>query len=168
MSEGSPPESAPQNEALISTLREGVAEAHQKQPNALGVILFGSRTHPGEARSDSDVDMIPVVQSSKPQIREASREVLREILEKKLRGLKLQANLDGCICVDDIPGQTSSPDVAALFSLGFSTVHMDRNSVFVLEDQTAEQKIREYVKPEEKVWSRRNPKLGGTGNYSQS
>src|SRR3989344_2078678 len=137
---------------LIRYLTEAVHEANNADPNALGVILYGSRTHMGMARPDSDVDMVYVQQQSK----DTTTYILEKAVNQRLRARGFVGDFRGAICIDWIDQvlseSTQNDQISALLCAG--CLWIDRESIFITVDREAEQKIREFTKLERKRWTK--------------
>ncbi len=134
-------------EELTALLREVVQEAHKKDNSVLGVIVFGSRTHEGMARPNSDVDLIPVLRT----ISSSAEYVLRDSEKRILAPFDLIKDHKSTIYLDWI-------DQALMLQTGdeVESIHrrcrwIDKDSIFVIVDHDAERKIREFVKPEQRM-----------------
>ena len=141
---------------LVVLLKEAVIEANNDEPNALGVILFGSRTHEGIARVDSDVDLIRI--QREPKVRTAY--ALLDPIKKRLTpwGLELLIDFEGTVYLDESNWTRSSLGwdkvKAFMQTRSFNTVLLDRDSIFITVDPEVEQKLRERIKPEQKKWTK--------------
>ena len=140
-----------QKEKLMVVLREAVEKAHHLEPGALGVILFGSRTHSGPIRPDSDVDLLHVQR----QVGIKAAFALQNSIEEGLKSLGWQSDYKGTIYLDWIDRVQKSQTRDGMAEQIYSRCQwIDKDSAFVLVDPEAERKIREFARPEEKEWSR--------------
>lgn len=141
-------------EGIVDTLREAVKEAQKTDPNVMGVIFFGSRTHPGMSRRDSDVDLLPVLKRDF-----AYTLALGNSVRSKLDPLGLRPDFMGCrgeLCVSWVDAVLSSggKDDGAAEAARYVCRFLNEDSIFIVTDPEAERKIRELVKPALRKWSR--------------
>lgn len=143
------PERVPESEHLRSVLLDAVKAANEQDQNTVGVILYGSRTHSGQAKPYSDVDLMGVQTTSSYD----SYFTLRDILAKALDSIGLKSDLKGFVYLEwfDTEGNIQPTKVGLMET---SCQFLDKDSVFILTDPEAEKQIREFVHPELKVWSR--------------
>lgn len=136
-------------EELVVILHRAVVKANRNDLNALGVILFGSRTHTDMARPDSDVDYITV----QKQVSINVVYELKQAVETELKALGLISHYSGTIFIDWIDGEVLPEAREVTLSesnriCGF----LDKDSVFTIVDPEAERKIKDYAHPEQKRW----------------
>ena len=138
-------------EELVQTLKAAVSEAHERDENVHGVILFGSRSRKDCTRKrislNSDVDLLGVTgRFDKRTVR-----VLGQCLFQRITGdLHIKPNvartfgLDSLIC-----GSRSQSGSYALETCQI----LDRESIFVLVNPEDVKKIKEFSGCTEKEWT---------------
>lgn len=133
-------------ETLVETLREAVKEANDINPDVLGLILYGSRTH-AMTRSDSDVDMIIVQREGVRRLK--TYLALQNAVKTRLKTLDIRSHFEGPLWIDnaaDLPIQW--------WLIERECKWLDKDSIFIIVDPTAERTIRDIIKPEERIWSK--------------
>ena len=141
----------PEIKVLKEVLTKAVTEAHIQAPNVLGVLLFGSQSHPGTARPDSDVDLVNV----QKRMSVTGTYILHDAVKRILYSLGLKSDFKGLLSLEWVEiSLLSQPNVNMADLLRINTRWLDRDSVFILADPEAERKIREFVKLEEREWTR--------------
>lgn len=131
-------------EMLIVELYDAVVEAHEKDPNMLGVILFGSRARPTwhalRARDDSDVDLIHLYRD---EAKDGSQ-VLNNCIGKRLQRWSLIEHPGGCGYITDISlekilrGEVGSDLIMVRIGLRL----LDQYSEVISEDPTMAMKVK--------------------------
>lgn len=116
---------------IITTLNSAIIEAHKQDENALGVIVFGGRTHPNMTRPNSDIDIICVQES----VSVRTDAVLQKLIRERLNRLNITLHYHGTIYADWINSRFSTQDFERTNLLN-DTIHrclyVDQKSLFII------------------------------------
>lgn len=133
---------------LIQILREAVSQTHAIEPNALGLVLFGSRAVNAH-EPNSDVDVYLVSQNydytAERLLGDSARERLYDYgLTLKIRSIPV--DLERVQRAKTFEEERRG--LATLFSV------LDRHCVVITHDSQLDEEIREVLGLDEREWSR--------------
>lgn len=145
-----PPRLLTEKDVLVGLLATAVEKAHKQNPNASGVILYGSRTHTGFAQPGSDVDVVLVLkQPSIPAQWAITREMSSALVPFPVR---IHTSGFGVLTVREVRRAKVSEETQKRLRQRFP--YLDHDSQMILIDPALEQEIRSVLGLEGKKWSR--------------
>jgi len=133
-------------EGLVELLTGVVDEVHQFDPDALGIIVFGSFAH-DKVTEASDVDCIYVQRGTDF----GSFRYLNYKIQEALQPYQIRLDYEDTIVVGDIDGVPSFYENGLLHG---PCQFVDANSVFITVDPQLAEVLRTVTKADEKPWSR--------------
>lgn len=137
-------------ESLIKLLTEGVEEAYKEEPDALGVVLFGSRSrsewHLQGPRTDSDVDLSYICRMKRfPNALSA----LEEAIDRRLKPLGLRQDNTTMFLVESLRKKVKGPSSCYLEAL---CMYFDADSVVITVDPRLTQGITAFIQEATCIW----------------
>lgn len=139
-----------ENDVLVGLLKAAVDRAHRENRNALGAILYGSRTHPGFAQPGSDVDVVLVLRIPSIPAQWALNNAIRLGLGEF--GVRLHESEFGALTVRDLRRARGSEEVRTRLAGRFR--YLDHYSKVISVVPALEGEIRDILGLEGKKWSR--------------
>jgi hypothetical protein len=150
---------SPSLELIVSTLTEAVGEIKLSHPNAVGLILYGSRTHDTAgttySTSKSDADLVPIIRGHFTDT--ATINQYRNVMQQRLTALGIQPgwSLDpDFINFDEIAGrlQRGSQDRS-------SRHYFDSSSIVITGNPDLDAKIYWALGLQYREWTDNRPEL---------